>query len=300
VESKIMMRTSLVLMLTCAASMLALDSGDVLLRAGRASAQAQFTRPNNDRVPPGTEQSEAELAASRLKAEWIMVPFPGHAPIKTFVVHPAGARKAAAVILVHGQYGLSIWARGVTNQVAEDGYIALAPDMLSGLGPGGGATPEVGSDSAAEKLLFALTLQESMDRLNAVYAYAKTLPSWNGKVGMLGFTWGGTRAFEAAGLLPRIDATVVYHAPAPQDDAVYRRITGPVLGLYAGNDPRANPTIEPTQKRMRDLGKQYEFEIFPGISQGWIRSQLEATGANYRATEKAWARTLAFLGQHLQ
>lgn len=264
-----------------------------------AASQAGFARPSNDRVPPGVEQSEAELKASRLEKAWVTVPFAGHTPLKTFVVYPARA-KAPAVILIHGQYGLSIWAQGVTNQVAEDGYIAIAPDMVSGLAPGGGATPEAGGDSAAETLLFAMSLKERTDRIRAVYDYASTLPSWNGKIALLGFTWGGTRVFEAAAVLPRVDATVVYHAPSPQEAELYPRIKGPVLGLYAGNDPRANPTVEPTQARMRSLGKSYEFEMFPGINQGWIRSQLEPTGANYRATVRAWARTLEFLEQHLK
>jgi carboxymethylenebutenolidase len=268
--------------------------------AGHAMQPAapQFTRPANDKVPPGNEQAGEELKTSKLKNEWVNIPYAGGPAIKSFVVYPERREKAPVVIVIHEIFGLTDWIRGVAEQLAEDGYIAVAPDFLSGMGPGGGGTAEIGGDDAARKVIAGLTPAEAQNRLSAVHTYAMKMPSSNGKTATIGYCWGGARSFEAAVNQPELDAAIVFYGTSPANAADLAKIKAPVLGLYGADDARVNATIEPASAEMKKLGKTYEFELYEGAGHGFLRAQQDRGGANYRASEKAWARVLAFLEKH--
>jgi carboxymethylenebutenolidase len=265
--------------------------------AMQAPAQT-FTRPANDRVPPGNEQAGAELKASKLKSEWINIPYTGGPALKSYVVYPAKPEKAPVVIVIHEIFGLTDWIRGVANQLAEDGYIAVAPDFLSGMGPGGGGTAEIGGDDAARKVIAGLTPAEAQNRIGAVHAFAMKMPSANGRTATIGYCWGGARSFESAVNQPELDAAIVFYGTSPANAADLAKIKTPVLGLYGADDARVNATIEPASAEMKKLGKVYEYEIYEGAGHGFLRAQQDRAGANYRASEKAWPRVLAFLQKH--
>jgi carboxymethylenebutenolidase len=262
------------------------------------AAAEPFARPANDKVPPGNEQATAELAASKLKSEWVNIAYSGGPALKSFVVYPQRKDKAPVVIVIHEIFGLTDWIRGVAQQLAEDGYIAIAPDLLSGMGPNGGGTAEIGGDDAARKVIAGLTPAEAMNRLNAVHAHAVKMPSANGKTATIGYCWGGSRSFEAAINIADLDAAIVFYGSSPTNTADYAKIKAPVLGLYGGNDARVNATIEPAAAAMKAAGKTYEPEIFEGAGHGFLRAQQAPGGANYRASEKGWPRVLAFLEKH--
>lgn len=272
-------------------------SGHAVAQQGTQPAAA-FAVPQNDKLPPGNEQAPAQLAQTKLKNEYVNVPYAGGPPIKSWFVYPANAAKAPVVIVIHEIFGLTDWIRGVAMQLAEDGYIAVAPDLLSGMGPGGGGTAEIGGDDAARKVIAGLTPPEAMNRLQAVRAYSLKIPQASGKTATIGYCWGGARTFESAVAMPELNAAIVFYGTSPQNAADFAKIKAPVLGLYGQDDARVNATIEPASAEMKKLGKAYEYEIYDAAGHGFLRAQGDRGGANYKATTQAWPRVLAFLQKY--
>lgn len=257
-----------------------------------------FARPDNERIPPGNEQSADALKKSKQKGEWVNIAYAGGPAIKSWVAYPAKADKAPVVIVIMEIFGLQDWIRAVADQLAEDGYIAIAPDLLSGMGPGGGGTAEIGGPDEARKVIGGLTPAEAANRLKAVRAHALKMPQASGRTATVGYCWGGARSFEFAVAEPGLNAAIVFYGTSPANAADYAKISAPVLGLYGADDARVNATIEPARAEMTRLGKVYETEIYDGAGHGFLRAQQDRGGANYRASEKAWPRVLAFLQKH--
>jgi carboxymethylenebutenolidase len=266
-----------------------------------AGAQAPaFQLPVNEKLPPASDRALAAIDKSPRHGEWVSVPYAGGPAIKSWVVYPERKEKAPIVIVIHTNQGLNDWARAVADQLAEDGYIAIAPDLLSGLGVNGGATDSFASADEARTAISGVTPVEAAKRLDAVHAYAIEIPAANGKTATMGFCWGGARSFEYAVAQPALDAAIVFYGTAPQDAGDYGKITAAILGLYGGDDARVNATIDPASMDMKKLGKVFEHEIYEGAGHGFVGAQAERAGANYRATERAWPRALAFLQKHLR
>lgn len=253
----------------------------------------------DEKLPPGEDQAKATLAKSPRHGEYVDVKVEGSdVPIRTWVVYPERKDKAGVVIVIHEIYGLSDWIRAVADQLAEDGFIAVAPDLISGKGPNGGGTDSAPNRDDVVKLIRGLTPEEVTIRLNAVRAYAVKLPSANGKAATLGFCWGGSNSFAYACAQPALHAAVVYYgsAPEPKDLA---SIKAPVLGLYGGDDARVNATIDTTKAEMKRLGKIYDVNIYDGAGHGFLRNQGGRDGANLKATQQAWPKTVEFLRKNL-
>ena len=277
--------------------------------AGHAAETAETAKPaapapakRDENLPPSEQQAKAALEKSPRHGEYVDIKLPsGGAPIRTWVVYPERKDKAPVVIVIHEIYGLSDWIRGVADQLARDGFIAVAPDLISGLGPNGGGTESVSSRDDVVGLVRGLTPEQATARLDAVRAYATRLPAANGKSATLGFCWGGARSFAYAAYAtpPGVDAAVVYYGTSPEP-ADLAKVKAPVLGLYGGDDARVNATIPPAQAEMKKLGKSYEPNIYDGAGHGFLRAQEDRDGANLKATRQAWPRTLAFLRQHLK
>ncbi|HEX9637383.1 MAG TPA: dienelactone hydrolase family protein [Acidobacteriota bacterium] len=248
--------------------------------------------------PPGSEQAAARLESSPRHGELVDIQLPGgQAALKTWVVYPERKDRAPAVIVIHEIYGLTDWLRGVADQLAADGFIALAPDLLSGKGPGGGGTESFASRDEVVQQIRGLDAAEVHAKLDAVRAYAIALPAASGKSATIGFCWGGSASFAYAAAQPELDAAVVYYGSAPEADKL-AAIQAPVLGLYGGDDARVTSTVEPTDQEMQRLGKSYKHEIYEGAGHGFLRDQSGRDGANAKAAEQAWPRTLKFLRQH--
>ncbi|HSL22827.1 MAG TPA: dienelactone hydrolase family protein [Vicinamibacterales bacterium] len=271
--------------------------------AGHATAQpaAAASQPaaENPALPPGANDASLALKTSPRHGEYVDIKAAGSSvPITTWIVYPERKEKAGVVIVIHEIFGLADWIRGVADQLAEDGFIAVAPDLLSGKGPKGGGTAELGDE--ATKVIRTLTPEEVNSALNAVREHAIKLPAANGKSATIGFCWGGSTSFQYATVQPALDAAVVYYGGSPQDPAAYQQIGAPVLGLYGGNDARVNATIPIAQEQMKKLGKRYEPHTFEGAGHGFLRQQDGQNGANMKATEQAWPLTLRFLREHLK
>jgi carboxymethylenebutenolidase len=250
----------------------------------------------NEKLPPDAAGAAAALKRSSRHQEWVDVAVPGSTTkIKTFVVYPERKEKAPVVIVIHEIFGLSEWVRGVADQLAEDGFIAVAPDLLSGMAPNGGGTDELGDK--ATQVIRNLTPQDATARLDAVRAYAIKLPAANGKSASIGFCWGGSTSFNYAVAQPGLNAAVVYYGTSPSDPAAYTNIKAPVLGLYGGNDNRVNATVPTAETEMKKLGKTYEPHVFEGAGHGFLRQQAQPDG-NMKATEQAWPLTIEFLKKY--
>lgn len=254
----------------------------------------------DENLPPGEQQAKAALETSPRHGEYVDIKLPsGGTPIRTWVSYPERKDKAGVVIVIHEIYGLSDWIRGVADQLARDGFIAVAPDLISGLGANGGGTDSAASRDDVVKLVRGLTPEDATARLNAVYAYATKIPAANGKVATLGFCWGGARSFAYAASQPGLDAAVVYYGTSPEA-ADLAKVKAPVLGLYGEDDARVNATVGPAEAEMKKLGKKYEPNTYKGAGHGFLRAQDGRDGANLKATQQAWPRTLAFLRERLK
>jgi carboxymethylenebutenolidase len=252
--------------------------------------------PRNDKLPPDADAAAGQLKASPRHAEWVEVKNGGGAPIKSFVVYPERKDKAPVVIVIHEIFGLSDWVRGVADQLAKEGFIAIAPDFLSGKGPNGGGSQELGSQGSTQAIR-NVTPEDTVKILDAVRSYALTIPSANGKVATIGFCWGGGTSFRYALNQPALDAAVSYYGPMPTDAAAYEKAKAPILGLYGGNDNRVNATIDPAKAELAKKHVTYEPHIFDGAGHGFLRQQTgsDLAPGNMKATEQAWPLTLEFL-----
>jgi carboxymethylenebutenolidase len=269
-------------------------------QAASAPAAAAQPLPRDEKLPPSEAQAKAALDKSPRHGEYVDIKLPGGGtPIRTWIVYPERKDKAGVVILVHEIYGLSDWLRGVADQLAKEGFIAVAPDLISGLGPNGGGTDSAASRDDVVKLVRQLTPAMTIARLDAVRDYAVKLPSANGKSATIGFCWGGGQSFAYAVHQPSLAAAVVYYG-TPPETADLPKIKAPVLGLYGGDDARIATTVGPTETEMKKLGKTYEPHVYDGAGHGFLRAQEDRGGANLKATQNAWPRTVAFLRDHLR
>jgi carboxymethylenebutenolidase len=250
-------------------------------------------------LPSDEEHAKLALKHSPRHGEYVDVKMPkSKTLINTWVVYPERKDKAPAVLVIHEIFGLSDWIRAVGDQFAKEGYIAVVPDLISGMGPGGGGTDSAKSRDDVVKLIRGLTPEETIARLDAVREYAIHLPSANGKCATVGFCWGGSNSFLYATARPELNAAVVFYGTSPEAAAL-KNIRAPVFGNYGGDDARVNATIDPAAAEMKKLGKAYEYQIYEGAGHGFLRQQTGRDGANMRATEKAWPATLAFLKKYL-
>ena len=264
----------------------------------------QIDVPWNDAIPPGTPEHAARaLKESSRKSEWADIKMADGGILKSWVVYPAGAQKAGVVLVIHDIRGMSDMARAMGDQLAQDGFIAIVPDFLSGKGPNGGGTDTLGQDVG--KTIQTLTPADVNARLNAAMEYGKTLPASNGKTGVIGFCWGGARSFGYAAAQPALDAAVVYYGDAPgssdnSQETTLANVKAPVLGLYAGNDARIGATVPGTEAAMKKLGKSYDVHTYEGAGHGFMFAQGGAGGANLKAAEESWPVVLQFFKKQLQ
>jgi carboxymethylenebutenolidase len=205
--------------------------------------------------------------------------------------------KATAVIVIHEIFGLTDWVRDVTDRLAEKGYIAIAPDLLSGTAPGGGGTAELGGSDAVRKAISSLPPDQITADLNAVADYVSKLPACNGKVFVGGFCWGGSQTFRFATNDKRLKAAFVFYGTAPEAESELAGIECPVYGFYGGNDARVTATVPQTTQRMDKADKVYEPKTYDGAGHGFMRAgeAPDASPANKKAYEAGWQRWLELL-----
>ena len=223
--------------------------------------------------------AKQRLAKSPRHQEWVKIkykPAGGNAEreVSAFVVYPEVKRKATSVLVIHEIFGMSDWVQSLTDQLAEAGYVAIAPDLLSGMGPNGGGTSEIrATDSnAVGKAIRDLPPDQITADLNALAEYVSKLPAANGKIAITGYCWGGTQSFRYATNNPMVKAAFVFYGSAPESKDDLARIKAPVYGFYAVNDARINATLPKTIEMMKELGKKYDPVTYEGAGHGFMRA----------------------------
>ena len=233
------------------------------------------------------------LEKSPRHQEWVTLKHDGRA-VQAFIVYPEVKEKAAAVVVIHEIFGLTDWARDLADQLAAAGYIAIAPDLLSGYGPGGGGSSAFASTQDAGKAISGLDSDVVNADLDAAADYVKKLPAANGKVAVAGFCWGGSKSFLYATHRHDLSAAFVFYGTAPEK---LDTITAPVYGFYAGNDARVGATLPATIEGMKKAGKKYDPVTYEGAGHGFMRAGEDPAGTegNKKAREEAWKRWLELL-----
>jgi len=205
--------------------------------------------------------------------------------------------KAPAVLVIHEILGLTDWVETVADRLAEGGYIAIAPDLLSGMGPGGGGTSSLGGRQETMRAVSSLPADQVTGDLNAVAAYVAKLPACDGKLAVAGFCWGGGQSFRYATNNPDLRAAFVFYGAGPMQEDAVGRIHCPVYGFYGGNDARINATISKSTDLMKQAGKSYGPVTYAGAGHGFMRAGEEpnANDANKKAHDEAWERWLKLM-----
>jgi carboxymethylenebutenolidase len=249
-------------------------------------------------APPASAQDWAKsiLNKSPRHQEWVKVTY-GSRTVDAFVVYPEVSRKAPVLLLIHEIFGLSDWARSQADDIAAMGYIVIAPDLLSGVGPNGGGTSAFPDQQSIIKAVSSLDPTTITADLNATADYALKFPSANGKLAVIGFCWGGGQSFRFATNRKDLSAAFVFYGPPPPDEKL-TAITAPVHGFYAGSDARISSTVPDTTTAMAVAGKEYDSVIYDGAGHGFMRAGEDPTNtnpANTTARAKALTRLQAFL-----
>jgi carboxymethylenebutenolidase len=238
--------------------------------------------------------AKATLEKSPRHGEWVQIKS-GDRTVHAFIVYPESKKKAPAVVVIHEIFGMTDWVRTVADKLAENGYIAIAPDLLSGMGPNGGRSSDYAGVDAAREAVGKLPPDQVTADLNATADYVKKLPAANGKVAVAGFCWGGTQSFRFATNRPDVAAAFVFYGTGPDNVS---SIKAPVYGFYGGNDARVDATIPKSEEAMKQAGKKYEPVTYEGAGHGFMRAGEDPSNtnpANKTAHDEAWKRWLALL-----
>jgi carboxymethylenebutenolidase len=238
--------------------------------------------------------AKTRLEASPRHHEYVSLKH-GNRTVQAFVVYPEVKTKAPVVVLIHEIFGLTDWAKEMADELAAQGFIVVAPDLLTGFGPSGGGSSAFASQDDTIKAVSALDPAVVNADLDAAADYGKHLPAANGKLAVIGFCWGGGKSFAFATHRKDLSAAFVFYGPGPSDVTT---ITAPVYGFYAGNDARIGATLPDTTKAMKAASKTFEPVTYDGAGHGFMRAGEDPTNtvpANKTAREEAFARLVAAL-----
>ncbi len=231
------------------------------------------------------------LSDSPRHQEWVEIDNNGK-KIHTWVVYPQKSEKTKVVVLIHENKGLTDWVRNLADQVAAEGNIAVAPDLLSGFSEKEQKTSDFASEDAARTAIGQLKKESVASDIQAVAAYSKKIESSNGKVVSAGFCWGGSQSFALATKSSDLSAALVFYGSAPENKSDFANISVPVYGFYGGNDERINATLPNTTQYMSELGKSFTPITYPGAGHAFMRLGEDPAGeaANKSARDAAWLK----------
>jgi carboxymethylenebutenolidase len=266
-------------------------------------AMAQTAAPGGGRgypqnklpnLPAGVFTAHSTLLHSLLQKEFVDIPM-GNIKLHTWVEYPKGNAKAPLVMVMQHGPGMDDWQRALADQLALEGFIAIAVDLHSGLGPNGGNYDSFEGADEVMRATARLTQDEMQRRYEAGIEWGRKLPRWNGKVASIGFCMGGGNSFRFAAEVPELNAAVVYYGGTPGEDLL-AKIKAPVLAFYGEDDARVTAAAEPTKAAMQKLGKAFEYHVYPHATHGFL--EFQDLAGNPFATSDSWSRTIAFLKEH--
>lgn len=245
-------------------------------------------------LPAGASNVQARLQSSPRHAEWVTVK-DGADSVRAYLVYPERRDNAPVVVVIHEIFGLSNWVKGVADQLAADGFIAIAPELLTMKDVPQTAQGEP-DPQAARSAIQTLDQEWAQRMARKTAEYAMNLPAATKKYGIVGYCWGGSFVWQQAIRYPDLGAAVSYYGTTPTTG--YDKISAPVLGLYGQNDQRVNATIARADSAMKALNKTFEYHIYDGAGHGFLRAQDQP--ANLEATRKAWPETITFFRESLR
>ncbi len=251
---------------------------------------------NSENIAENTQTAQQpsfseELSQSPRHHEWVKLSH-GNREFEAFVVYPETDSKAKSVIVIHENRGLNDWARLFADQLAAEGYLVIAPDLISNTVDGIKRTTDFENSDAAREAIYSLEQEQVTADLNSAFEYIKNDPASSGEVAVVGFCWGGSQSFRYATTNPKLSSAHVFYGTAPEDPDLINKIEIPVFGYYGGDDNRVNSTLEKTEQLMEEAGNKFEYEIYEGAGHAFMRSghQADAKEANKEAHDKAWER----------
>ena len=296
-------RVSIGLLLIASVSAVACSSNQ-RVPAADSHAAADHAAPSSSgiiatddrRLPPDASGAPGRLNSSPRHGEWVTIRTGNADSLRAWVVYPERSTKAPVILVVHEVYGLSSWVRSVADQLAADGFIAIAPDLLTMKNlPDAPDSVLAPLSVAAVRSLDPAWIQKQLD---AVAEYGISLPAAERRYGIVGFCWGGGISFAHAVHSPTLGASVVFYGTSPKTSDL-ESVKAPVLGLYGGNDARVDATIPPADSALRALRRTYVYTIYPGAGHGFLRQQTGADGANSAAARAAWPAAIAWFRKYL-
>ena len=272
----------------------------IVLVAIAGTTAAKNRRPQQQQtngLPAGATEVVARLKASPRHGEWVTVKTGQNDSVRAYLVYPERRTNAPVIVVIHEIFGLSNWVRGVADQLAADGFIAIAPDLLTmknlpqtAEGEPDGAAARAAIGNAADP--------DHQRRARLVAEYAMNLPAAQKKYGIVGYCWGGGFVWQHAALYPDLAAGVSYYGTTANAE-LYDKIKTPILGLYGGNDQRVNATIPRADSAMKAVKQTYEPHVFDGAGHGFLRQQ-DNPPANLEATKQAWPLTVGWFRKYVR
>ena len=242
------------------------------------------------------DNTKAELENSPRHGEWVKVTAADGRVVNSFIVYPEVKEPATAIIVIHEIFGLTDWIRLVADKLAAEGFVAICPDLLSGMGPDGGGTESFGSGDDVRRAIRDLSPSQVTSDLDTIQKYVRKLPSTNEKVAVSGFCWGGGQTFSYAVNSDTIAAGFVFYGrAAPTEDVP--KISAPVYGFYGESDNRINATIDATKAAADAANVTYEPVIYENVGHAFLRRGMgaDANEAQKAATKAAWERWVSIL-----
>lgn len=223
--------------------------------------------------------------------EWVQLKS-GERTVHAFVAYPEVAENAQAIIVIHENRGLTDWVRCFADELAEMGYLAIAPDLLSESEEGITKTSDFNSSDDARNAIYRLDPEQVTTDLKETFKYIKSAPGSNGSVSVIGFCWGGSQSFRFATNEEGLRRALVFYGSGPKEQQDYNRIKMPVYGFYGENDQRVNATIEDSKKMMINAEQQHDIVIYSGAGHAFQRAGADPNGseANKKAADAAKKR----------
>jgi carboxymethylenebutenolidase len=251
-----------------------------------AAAIAALPLLENRAVAAVVAPDDARVTASSVE-------FPGQgSTVKGYLAKPASGTKFGTVVVIHENRGLNAHIEDVTRRLAVAGFLSLAPDLLSPLG----GTPA--NEDQARDMIGKLDMAATVANAVAAVAFVRAHADGNGKVGAVGFCWGGGLVNQLAVHDPTLNAAVAYYGRQP-DPADVPKIKAPLLLHYAGLDTRTNEGIPAYKAALDKAGVSYQVHVYEGANHAF-NNDTSAERYNAEAAKLAWDRTLAFLGEKLK
>lgn len=241
-------------------------------------------------------QGPKQLSEAPGQQEWVDFKRDNGSVLKALVVYPENGTATKTVILIHDSLGLNEWIRGFSVRLADQGFLVLAPDLISNCVEGIEKTTDFENSEKVREAIYALDDLQVTKDLDLVYDFVKNNPLFNGKISVVGLGWGGSQSFGYATQNPDLESTIVYYGTAPKDLTSLKNIQSPVFGFYGAADNRVIGTIPDTEKTMKEYGKPYTFEIYESVGHAFMSRGAEETyGPNNMAYEKSWNKLITLL-----